>query len=60
MPPREVDHASILRLEAATLLARADRVKDPLARQQLLLWAQELTDKADELERAAAPYATKQ
>jgi hypothetical protein len=59
MPPREVDHAAILRLEAATLLKRAERVKEPLDREQLLLWVQELNEKAEELERAAAPSATK-
>jgi hypothetical protein len=56
---REVEQASILRLEAATLLKRADQVKDDVDRETLLLWAKELNEKAEELERAAAPSATK-
>jgi hypothetical protein len=57
--PREVDHASFLRHEAAALLERAKRVKTASGREQLRLWAQELNDKADELEMTAAEYVTK-
>jgi hypothetical protein len=57
---REVDNASSLRHEAAALLERADRCVSPPDREQLLVWAQELTEKADELEMAEARYAHKQ
>jgi hypothetical protein len=45
------DEAAVLRAQADELLRRAERVKTVAGRKQLRVWAQELRDKADQIER---------
>lgn len=49
----------MLRAQAEELLRRAERVKTVAGRKQLQLWAQELREKADEIDRDEAFGATK-
>ena len=54
-----IDHASALRAQAAEMQRRAERVKTVSARKQLLLWAREMLDQAEGIERAGAGGATR-
>jgi hypothetical protein len=58
-PPPKVDQAAMLRAQADELLRRAERVKTVAGRKQLQLWAEELREKADALEREATFGVTK-
>jgi len=53
------DEAAVLRAQADELVRRAARVRTVAGRKQLQLWAQELRDKAEELERANPAHVTK-
>ena len=59
MTPPKFDQAAMLRAQAEELLRRAERVKTVAGRKQLQLWAQELREKADEIDREEAFGATK-
>jgi hypothetical protein len=45
------NQAIALRADAAEMLRRAERVKTVSARKQLLLWAREMLEKAEGIER---------
>jgi hypothetical protein len=58
-PVPKFDEAAVLRAQADELLRRAERVKTVAGRKQLYLWAQELRDKADEIDRVVAAQVTR-
>jgi hypothetical protein len=59
MPVPKFDEAAVLRAQADELLQRAERVKTVAGRKQLHLWAQELREKADQIDHERAGQMTR-
>jgi predicted nucleic acid-binding Zn ribbon protein len=59
MPVPKFDEAAVLRAQADELLQRAGRVKTVAGRKQLEVWAQELREKADQIDHERAAQVTK-